>query len=183
MGPVKWRALVPTVAILAFGALLPSGTLPESKASPGIVRALIADAAWLAGDLAWERRDTASTRQWLGVAVAADPTSDYFWVNGARMLAFDLPTWEDAQRPWWRAYRRRLGAREALAWLERGRTRRGESFAINVEMGNIALYGLGDRTLAAQCYRRAAASPDRKAYADSLARKLARDAGPARLTR
>lgn len=143
--------------------------MPEANpARTGIVRSLMADASWLAADLAWERRDGADTRQWLAFTVAMNPGPEYFWINGARMLAFDLPTWEREQSPWWRAYRQRLAAHEALGWLKRGERMHPDSFALRVEMGNIALYGLGDRRLAARYYRSAAASSHPPAYAERL---------------
>ncbi|HEY4300580.1 MAG TPA: hypothetical protein VGM73_06895 [Candidatus Didemnitutus sp.] len=133
---------------------------------------MLADAAWLSADLAWERRDRVDTRYWLAFTVAADPVPEYFWLNGARIIAYDLPSWDANGRPSWRSYRQRLAAREALGWLGHALVRHPRSFALEVEMGNIALYGLGDRDLAAVHYGRAARCARAAPYADRIARAL-----------
>jgi len=180
------RALL---ALLVGGAVLNGlerGRRPEAAGGPRApaagLRALVADWLWLQADLAWEQRDAGRTRYLLGLTVAAEPESAYFWLNGARMLAYDLPAWcDEAERvggPALRAHRRKQAAVEALRWLERGLHWRPESAAIRVEMGNICLYALGDVARAADCYRLAAAQPDAPAYVRRIHRRLqARERG------
>jgi hypothetical protein len=166
------------LAILAIGGGALSSSDPAAFAGTrrvaevGIVRSMLADVAWLSADLAWERRDRADTRYWLALTVAADPAPEYFWLNSARIIAYDLPSWDARGRPSWRSYRQRLAAREALGWLGRGLVGHPHSFALEVEMGNIAMYGLGDRRLAAIHYGRAAGCDRAEPYAGRIARGL-----------
>ncbi|HWA86039.1 MAG TPA: hypothetical protein VG710_07455, partial [Opitutus sp.] len=65
----------------AMNAIMPGGESP----TPGGLRAVAADLAWLRANSAWEQRDPARTRTWLNLVVALDPRPAYFWINGARM--------------------------------------------------------------------------------------------------
>jgi hypothetical protein len=142
----------------------------------GGIRAVAADWLWLQTDLAWEQRDPVRTRYLLGLTLAAEPESVYFWSNGARMLAYDLPSWDTgvagAGARGVQAHRRKLAAWEALRLLQRGLRCHPGSAALQVEMGNICLYALGDREQAAEHYRLAAALPDAPSYADRIYRRL-----------
>jgi len=57
------------------------------------MRAAVAGGFWLQANCAWERRDAAETAALLNLTVAADERPLYFWLNGARMPAYDLPAW------------------------------------------------------------------------------------------
>jgi tetratricopeptide (TPR) repeat protein len=142
----------------------------------GAYRPLAADWFWLQADLAWEREDAEATRLLLGLALAADPRSSYFWLNSARMLAYDLPAWgaghPDGSDGAWRAHRRKVGAAEALALLQQGLRWHPNSVIFHVEMGDLCLYALGDRARAAEYYRLAAAQPGAPAYAGRINRRL-----------
>ena len=137
---------------------------------------LLADALWLETDLAWERHDAALTRCLIGLTLAVDPEADYFRLNGARMLAYDLPEWagREAARETAavRAHRRKRAAEEALALLARGLPRQPNSIALQLEMGNICLYGLGDAARAAKHYRLVAAQENAPAFASRICRRL-----------
>lgn len=137
---------------------------------------LVADWLWLRANLAWERRDAPETRRLIRRTVATDPQSAYFWLNGARMLAYDLPAWRrdtepDApaalQQRW-----RLTGADEAIAFLERGLAWHADSAALYLELANISLYVAEDRHRAADYYRQAAGRPDAPPYAARLAESL-----------
>lgn len=134
---------------------------------------LAADWLWLETNVAWERRDAAETRQLVQRTVTADPQSVYFWLNGARMLAYDLPAWRcegepdapaEVRRRW-----RQAGAAEAVAFLERGLAWHEHSASLYLELANLSYYAQNDRRRAAAYYRRAAACPDAPAYAARLA--------------
>jgi hypothetical protein len=155
------------------GWIAPSRAVVEHRPiGVGLVRSVLADAAWLSADVAWEHRNAAETRYWLALTLAADPSAEYYWVNAARILAYDLPNWDASGGPAGRSYRQRRAALEALGWLERGLVRHPGSFGLEIEMGNIALYGLGDRARAAMHYRRAAGSVHAVPFASRIARRL-----------
>lgn len=145
----------------------------------GGMRSVVAGGLWLKANLAWERRDAAATAALIELTVAADERPAYFWLNGARILACDLPEWRlDAASP--AAVRRRVtaeSARQALRFLEQGRRWHGADAALFIEMGNIHLRRLGDLEGAARCYRRAAEQPGAPYYAARIHGELLRELG------
>lgn len=158
-------------------AILPGhgGTL----AVLGGMRSVVAGGFWLKANLAWERHDAAATTELIELTVAADERPLYFWLNGARMLAYDLPEWRlEANAP--AAVRRKVTAdhaQQALRLLEKGRRRHGDEAAFLIEMGNIHLRRTGDIEAAARCYRQAAARPDAPSYAARIHGELLRELG------
>jgi hypothetical protein len=161
--------------------------VPRPDAAAGGLRTFAADVTWLRANDAWERRDARRTEALLRLTVALDPQPLYFWLNGARMMAYDFPSWRsgvgvegrgrDAGR------RRRIeteDARRALEFLERARARHPASAALWIERGNIELNALHDPGAAAESYRRASEQPDApyftaRVYAELL-RRLGRKA-------
>jgi len=148
-------------------------------AALGGLRSAVAGGFWLRANLAWEKRDAAATTALIGLTVAADERPVYFWLNGARMLAYDLPEWRlDATAP--AAVRQREmieGARQALHFLEQGRRWHAAEAAFFIEMGNIHLRRTGDVESAARCYRQAAEQPGAPYYAARIHGELLRELG------
>ena len=181
------------VAMMAAGVLLrwlepPSGQTrtPAVGLSPGAMslaalggyRTLAADLAWLRAYSAWEERDAAAMSLWLRAATSLDPGPIAFWLNGARMLAYDLPRWSggmtgDASGP----DERKSGPDVALRWLEAAEQAHPDSSAIWAERATIQWRALGDLDSAAESYRRAAELPDAPHYAARLHAELLRMAG------
>lgn len=188
---VALAALLATAAVLRplENSLQPAGLPADQLAALagkggtlavlGGMRAAVAGGFWLKANLAWERRDAPATTALIGLTVAADGRPLYFWLNGARMLACDLPEWRlDGTEP--AAVRRRVinaGARQALDFLEQGRRRHGADAAFFIEMGNIHLRRTGDLESAARCYRRAAEQPGAPYYAARIHGELLRQLG------
>lgn len=144
----------------------------------GGLRSVVADGYWLQANLAWERRDAAAMEAFLGLTVAADERPLYFWLNGARMIACDVPAWQPVAAPL--AVRRRAGAAQAhraLRWLEQGLRWHGADSAFHVEMANIHLRLLDDPETAARCYRLAAEQPGAPYYAARIYAELLRSLG------
>jgi hypothetical protein len=145
----------------------------------GGLRAAVAGCFWLRANLAWERRDAAATTAFLHLTVAADERPLHFWLNGARMIAYDFSEWRlgpDASA----AQRRRVvieQAGAALQFLHRANQWRGPSPDVLVEMANIRLRSLGDREGAARLFRRAADMPGAPYYAARVHAELLRALG------
>jgi len=151
-------------------ALVGRGGLP---AALGGLRSVVAGGAWLRANLAWERRDAADMAALLELTVAADERPAYFWLNGARMLAYDVPQWLPATTP--EAVRQRVGEREAqraLDFLEKGLRWHGADAHLYVEQANIHLRRRGDLEGAARCYRLAAEQPGAPHYAGRILAEL-----------
>ena len=154
-----------------------------SAAIPGTLRALTGDSLWLKAYAAWAVRDRARTESLVRWVTMVDDRPLYFWVNGARIIAYDVAEWRlssmDAARvP--SGVRRRIVEEQALAALNhlgKALNCHPGNAAIWVEMGNIHLYRRGDLLRAAECYRRAAVSPDAPRYAARIYAELLRRAG------
>ena len=128
----------------------------------GGFRALVADATWIRMYVGWEQRDLVGTDTLLRLVTAIDPRPIYFWLNGARIIAYDLPNWRiesgggyDAVPP---ARQREIDheqARLALELLARAEQFHPRSTDLWTERANIQLNRLGDLAAAAESYRRA----------------------------
>jgi hypothetical protein len=176
--------LLTGIVLLAFGgATLQTAkdrSPPEVADTPtppiGGFRTAAADWLWLENNLAWEARDAGRVRRLINLTVRTDPESRYFWLNSARMLAYDLPAWRARLEPnapaAARARWRRDGAEEALRLLDRGLRWHGNSAALYLEKGSVCLYGLGDRTGAAECFRLAATQTDTPEFAKRIWHRL-----------
>jgi hypothetical protein len=141
-------------------------------------RSVVAGGFWLRANLAWERRDAAETAALVELTVAADERPAYFWLNGARMLAYDVPEWLPAITP--AVVRRRVSeeqAQQALRFLEKGLRWHGAAAEFYVEMANIHLRRRGDLEAAARCYRLAAEQPGAPYYAARIHAELLRELG------
>jgi hypothetical protein len=154
-------------------------------AIPGGLRALAADGLWLRVYCAWAAHDAPRTEMLIHLTTMVDDRPLEFWINGARIIACDIPEWglsagEPDRIP--SEVRRRIVQSHACAglrYLESARRCHPDSAAIWVEEGNIQLYRLRDPALAAESYRHAAELPGAPYYAAriyaELLRRLGRD--------
>lgn len=67
-------------------------SVPELNLLGGF-REIAADFSWIAVYHAWQKRDVETLRQELAWATALNPDSTMFWLDGARMLGFDVAAW------------------------------------------------------------------------------------------
>lgn len=143
----------------------------------GGMRSMIASGFWLRANLAWERQNIAETTALINLTVAADERPIYFWLNGARILANDLPEWR-MTGPVPRAYRAIVNeeqAQEALRFLEKGIRWHGADAAFYIEMANIHLRRRSDVEAAARYYKLAAEQPGAPYYAARIYGELLRE--------
>jgi tetratricopeptide (TPR) repeat protein len=182
--PVAW--LLPAVTLAVGGFLLRALEQPVPAALRGEqlavlagqgglpavlggLRSVVAGGFWLRANLAWERRDAGAMAALLELTVAADERPAYFWLNGARMLAYDVPEWLPAVAP--AVVRQQVSeaqAQQALAFLAKGLRWHGTVADLYVEQANIHLRRRGDLENAARCYRLAAEQPGAPYYAARL---------------
>lgn len=169
------------VELLLSGPAAGGGHATPGMASLAVLggfRSAAAGAAWLQANLAWERRDADRTRVFLEATLAADDRPLYFWLNAARMMAYDFPRWRTSDAP--------MGVRDkvvreeagrALALLERALVRHPARAEIYLEMANIHLRALGDREEAARLFRLAAEQPGAPWHAARIHAELLRELG------
>jgi hypothetical protein len=150
----------------------------------GGFRAIVADFTWIRLHAIWEQRDLPATESMLRLVSAVDPRPLYFWVNGARIEAFDMTAWRieaaggyDAVAP---AAQERIGAEQArlaIRRLEDAMKFHPASADLWVERANIELNRLHDLSAAAASYRRAWEQPNAPYYTARLHAELLRRLG------
>ncbi len=152
----------------------------------GGFRSIIADFLWLANNSAWEQRDLARSLNLIRLTTAVDPRPLYFWINGARMIAYDMPVWraEDelarhgaAPASGWRERVDREQAGVALGYLETALKQHPRNPFLTLEMANIHLRRLDDVARAAELYRDAALLPGAPPYAARIYAELLKRQG------
>jgi len=62
-------------------------------ATLGGFRSVVADIHWLRTMVAWEKEDKDKTIAHIQFTVTLDPRPTFFWLNGARMMAYDMRHW------------------------------------------------------------------------------------------
>lgn len=141
-----------------------------ARVGPSGLRRVAAGWSWVQARRAWERGDVRGFRQALLAAVALRPEHRRYWIDGARMLAFDVPQWRGGGTP-----ERRRGVEEALRFLERAERLHPMAFAIPLEIGWLRGWELGDLAGAERALERAARlAPRLRAPAQLRARVLER---------
>lgn len=150
----------------------------------GGFRALVADAAWIQMYARWERRDLAGTEAFARLVTTVDPRPVYFWLNAARILAYDFPAWRIEAAGGYDAVpaaaQRAVNEAQAAAALEllgAARRRHPDSVDLWVEEANIHLNRRGDPLAAAVAYREAWARPRAPYYVARLRAEVLRRAG------
>lgn len=150
----------------------------------GGFRAIVADFTWLRLHVIWEQRDLPATDTLLRLVTAIDPRPLYFWVNGARITAFDMTAWRIAEAGGYEAVppaqQERIGAEQArlaIRRLEEAMTFHPANAALWIERANIELNRLHDTAAAAASYRRAWEQPRAPYYAARLHAELLKRLG------
>lgn len=59
----------------------------------GGFRTIVADFLWLQLNHDWEKRDRVKVDALARLVTTLDPRPDFFWINAARITAYDVPNW------------------------------------------------------------------------------------------
>jgi len=150
----------------------------------GGFRSLVADFLWLANNAAWEARNLPKSQSLIRLTTAVDPRPLYFWINGARMIAYDMPVWridEQSNRKVLTEKARRQvdceQAEVALELLEAALRHHPSNPLVSIEIANIHLRRLGDVETAARFYRAAASQPGAPGFAARIHAELLKKLG------
>lgn len=150
----------------------------------GGFRGFLADLAWIQTHLYWEQRDAAKTARMIALTVSLDPRPDLFWLNGARMIAYDIPRWRieragghEVVPPSLQRRIRQEQARSALDLLKRARAFHPERSRLIIEQAMVHLNALDDIDAALELFRQAASVPDAPFYTGRIYGELLRRAG------
>jgi hypothetical protein len=189
-GVVRWveaplwaeiRAVQPRFRLDAAGAAAGQGVILGVL---GGFRAITADFVWLRAHVIWETRDLPTTATLLRLATALDPRPLYFWLNGARIVAYDMTAWRIAAAGGYdtvpKEEQDRIGAEQAhlaLRRLDDAMAFHPASADLWIERANIELNRLHDTAASAASYRRAWEQPNAPYYAARLHAELLRRLG------
>jgi len=150
----------------------------------GGFRTILADFTWIQLYLAWEKREAAELDALIRLVTTLNPDSVYFWVNGARMLAYDVPHWrmDDAGGVQILPDARQRGiaeeqAQQAFELLAQAREFHPNEPKLYLEVAQIYLNRLQDYANAAKWFRQAAEMPGAPYYAARTYAKLLRVQG------
>ena len=179
-----WAALRAEQPALRLGSAGAAAGQGVTLGLLGGFRAIVADFTWLRLHVIWEQRDLAATDTLLRLVTTIDPRPLYFWVNGARIIAFDMTAWRIAEAGGHEVLpavqRDRLGAEQArlaIRLLEEAMTFHPGNAALWIERANIELNRLRDGEAAAESYRKAWEQPGAPTYAARLHAELLRRLG------
>ena len=179
-----WAALRAEQPALRLGSAGAAAGQGVTLGLLGGFRAIVADFTWLRLHVIWEQRDLAATDTLLRLVTTIDPRPLYFWVNGARIIAFDMTAWRIAEAGGHEVLpavqRDRLGAEQArlaIRLLEEAMTFHPGNAALWIERANIELNRLRDSAAAAESYRKAWEQPGAPTYAARLHAELLRRLG------
>ncbi len=150
----------------------------------GGFRAITADFFWIQTNSVWEDRDLPATQTFIKLVTAIDPRPLYFWLNGSRMIAYDMPNWRIVDAGGYNvvppATQRRIDEEQAtvaLRYLQEAFNYHPDAALLHVEVANVYLNRLKDKARAAEAYRRAALRPDGPFYAGRIYGELLRKLG------
>ena len=136
----------------------------EQGAGQGIVlavlggfRTLMADILWLQTMQAWEKEDLNKTLSLIQFTTTVDPEPKFFWLNGARIIANDMPHWDASQGRTPEETHQKMHAltQAAISFLQNAQLQHPKKPDWLMEIGHIHLNKLKDPNTAAHFYKRA----------------------------
>lgn len=147
----------------------------------GGFRAIVADLFWIRTNSVWETNDLAKTQTYIQFVTAIDPRPLYFWQNGSRMIAYDMPNWRiDAAGGYDKvpeAVKRKFEEEQssvAVKYLNTARDFHPDEPLLVIEIANVYLNRLKDVETAAKYYLEATKMPDVPYYAARIYAELLR---------
>jgi hypothetical protein len=187
LGPVGqpvWAAARGRQPALRLDSSLTAAGQGVTLALLGGFRALVADVTWVRMYTLWERRDLPATETLVRLVAALDPRPVYFWLNGARIVAFDFPVWRIEAAGGFERVPRLEQDRIAREQAEAGLQLLGRAMAFHpaspdlwIERANIQYNRLRDLEGAAESYRRAWELPGAPYYVARVRAEMLRRSG------
>lgn len=150
----------------------------------GGFRAIVADLFWISANAAWDTEDLPATQTLIKLVTAIDPRPLFFWINGANMIAYDMPHWRiraaggyDAVSAAEQSRFDREQAAVALKLLQEALAQHPEEASLYICQANIQLNRLKDTAAGAESYRMAAAQPKAPYFAGRIYGELLKRMG------
>jgi tetratricopeptide (TPR) repeat protein len=150
----------------------------------GGFRAIVADFFWIKTNSVWEDNDLPGTQTFIKLVTAIDPRPLYFWQNGSRMIAYDMPNWRIVAEGGYDAVpaarQRRIDEEQsavALKYLNEALGYHPDNPLVYVEIANVYLNRLKDSARAAEAYKKASSLPNAPYYAARIYAELLKRMG------
>ncbi|MGJ8651640.1 MAG: tetratricopeptide repeat protein [Opitutaceae bacterium] len=150
----------------------------------GGFRTIMADFLWIRTNTIWQKRDRVKLDAMVHLVTTLDPRPDVFWINGSRMIAYDVPNWRiDEEGGHFAVPESRKieldieQAEQAFALLERAREFHPDNPKLALEIAQIYLNRLKDTPRAAEWFLKASEMPGAPYYAARIHAELLRKQG------
>jgi hypothetical protein len=150
----------------------------------GGFRAIVADFFWIKTNSVWSDNDLPTTQKLIKLVTVIDPRPLYFWQNGARMIAYDMPNWRIVAGGGYEVVskeeQRHIDEEQstvAINYLTEGFGYHPNSALLHIEIANVYLNRLKDMDAAAKAYFKAAQQPDAPYYVARIYGELLRRQG------
>lgn len=147
----------------------------------GGFRAIIADFLWIRTNTIWQRRDRVKLDAMIRLVTTLDPRPDFFWINGSRMIAYDVPNWRIREEGGYSAVPEvrqnainREQAEQAFDLLDEALEFHPDTAKLYLEKGQIYLIRLDDYVNAAKWFLKASQQDDAPYYAARIYAELLR---------
>lgn len=152
----------------------------------GGFRTIIADMLYIRTNIYWEDRDRPNTEAMLNLVTAIDPRPLFFWLNGSRIMAYDMPSWEAREMGGYEnlpaAVEKDLKARYAqlgLDFMDKAAKFHPDEYKVPLEKAQIYWNRLEDPAGAAKYYKEVLSKPGAPHFAERIyAEMLRRDDRP-----
>ena len=150
----------------------------------GGFRAIIADFLWIRTNTIWEKHDRVKLDTMIRLVTTIDPRPDFFWINGARIIAYDVPNWRIKEEggyfevPESRQQQiDREQSEQAFALLETARKFHPDKARLYLETGQVYMNRLKENLKAGEWFLLASKKPDAPYYAARIYAELLRREG------
>lgn len=150
----------------------------------GGFRSIMADFLWIQTNSVWEDQERAKLDSMVRLVTSIDPRPEFFWINSARMVAYDVPHWRIREEggyqevPEWRQEEiDREQAEQAFALIRRALEFHPDSPQLYLEIGQIYMIRLEDPAQAAPWFLRASEQPGAPYFAARIYAELLRRQG------
>lgn len=137
----------------------------------GGFRAILADFLWIRTNSVWEQRDRAKLDAMVRLVTTLDPRPDFFWINGSRMIGYDVPHWRIREEGGYlevpEARQHEIAveqAEQAFDLLDKALEFHPNESKYFLEKGNIYLNRLRDDANAAKWFLKTSQMPDAPYY-------------------
>lgn len=150
----------------------------------GGFRTIISDFLFIRANTHWEDRDRPNTEAMLNLVTAIDPRPMFFWLNGARMMAYDMPSWEVRELGGYDAVPKSVEekikaeyAQLGLDYISKAEAFHPDDFRVPLEKAQIYLNRLNDTETAATYYKEVAEMDGAPYYANRIYAEMLKRSG------